>query len=310
MRKSLAVSAGVLVFGIAAHAQTIDSYYSSNYSYTNLGPVAGLPGPAGGLTVKQGDPYTLLIGGSANNSGGSIYSIGLTRDANSHITGFTGSAQLVATAPNIDGGLAYGPGGVLFSTGYPINTLMQHKPGSSAPDKTISLNGMVGSSVGAVNFVPSNFGGAGHMKIVSYNTGQFYDATVSPDGTGTFDVNDISLRATITSGPEGFVYVPLGSPLFGTSILVSEYGGGRIAAYDVDANGDPIVNSRRNFMTGLGGAEGAFIDPLTGDFLFSTFGGGDRVIRVSGFAVPEPSTLVLFGLGALALVAKRRRTIR
>lgn len=39
-------------------------------------------------------------------------------------------------------------------------------------------------------------------------------------------------------------------------------------------------------MTGLSGAEGAAIDPLTGDFLFSTFGGGDRVIVVRGFAAP------------------------
>jgi hypothetical protein len=40
-------------------------------------------------------------------------------------------------------------------------------------------------------------------------------------------------------------------------------------------------------MTGLSGAEGAALDPLTGDFLFSTFGGGSRVIEVRGFAVPK-----------------------
>ena len=31
------------------------------------------------------------------------------------------------------------------------------------------------------------------------------------------------------------------------------------------------------FITGLNGAEGAQIDPLTGDFLFSTFGANDRI---------------------------------
>ena len=46
-----------------------------------------------------------------------------------------------------------------------------------------------------------------------------------------------------------------------------------------------------NFITGLSGAEGAFIDPLTGDFLFSTFG-GNRVILVTGFAVSEPGTVI------------------
>jgi hypothetical protein len=39
-------------------------------------------------------------------------------------------------------------------------------------------------------------------------------------------------------------------------------------------------------LTGLKGAEGAFFDPATGDFLFSTWsgtGGSERVILVEGF---------------------------
>ena len=45
-----------------------------------------------------------------------------------------------------------------------------------------------------------------------------------------------------------------------------------------------MVATRRDFVTGLDGAEGAFVDPVTGDFLFSTYGGGNRVIVVRGFA--------------------------
>ena len=52
------------------------------------------------------------------------------------------------------------------------------------------------------------------------------------------------------------------------------------------ANGDPTLASRRNFVIGLEGAEGAAIDPSSGDFLFTTFGGGDRVIVVHGFTIP------------------------
>ena len=40
-------------------------------------------------------------------------------------------------------------------------------------------------------------------------------------------------------------------------------------------------------MTELDGAEGAFLDPVTGDSLFSTFGGGNRVIVVRGFAAAD-----------------------
>ena len=51
--------------------------------------------------------------------------------------------------------------------------------------------------------------------------------------------------------------------------------------------GDPVVASRRRFVYGLDGAEGASIDPVSGDFLFSTFGTGtDRVVVVRGFVPP------------------------
>ena len=84
--------------------------------------------------------------------------------------------------------------------------------------------------------------------------------------------------------------MPSGSPQFsGPSLLVSEYGVDEVAAYQVDANGDPMVATRREFITGLDGAEGALLDPVTGDFLFSTFGGGSRVIVVRGFRAPPPA---------------------
>ncbi len=93
----------------------------------------------------------------------------------------------------------------------------------------------------------------------------------------------------IDGGPEGFVYVPTGSPQFsGPSLLVSEYGVDEVAAYQVDANGDPVIATRRPMITGLDGAEGALLDPVTGDFLFSTFGGGSRVVAVRGFRAPPP----------------------
>jgi hypothetical protein len=59
--------------------------------------------------------------------------------------------------------------------------------------------------------------------------------------------------------------------------------GGKIASYETDGQGDPIPDTRRDFITGLSGAEGGTRDPVTGDFLFSTFGGGNRVIVVRGF---------------------------
>ncbi len=78
----------------------------------------------------------------------------------------------------------------------------------------------------------------------------------------------------------------------------------------MSVNGDPIITSGRDFVTGLDGAEGAAIDPFTGDLLFSTFGGGnDQVVLVqelSTLPVPVPATIALLSIGLYALLPRRR----
>jgi hypothetical protein len=317
---TLAFAVGWVVGAVPAEAAPVLAApydYDASYSIFNLNSVPGVPGPYGGLTLKQGDPNTLLIGGNANNQAGAIYSIGLTRDASSHISGFSGTATPFASAPNIDGGLAYSPGGVLFYTAYPSNQVGEIKPGSTSPDKVIDLTPLgVSSSVGSLAFVPAGQPGAGDFKIASFTTGHFYNATLSSDGSGTYNITSATQTATVPGGePEGIGYVPTGSPLFSKpSLLLSEFRGG-VGAYTLDSGGNPIVSSRQDFITGLTGAQGAFIDPLTGEALFSTFGGGgvpNQIIEVRGFAavVPEPSTLVMSGtagLVGLAAVVRRAR---
>lgn len=291
--------------GNLASAVDIAPPYDSNYSLLNLGTPTGVPGSLGGLTVKAGDPNKLLIGGNANGGGGSIWEIGLTRDLDGHITGFSGSATKFADAPNIDGGLAYGPGGVLFYTTYSSNTIGQIKPGSTGPDKIIPLP--TSSSVGSLAFAPD-----GSLKIAQYNNpGNFYSTTITPDGNGTFDIAEPTLTATFgATGPEGVAYVPSGSPNFAVnSMLLSDYSGGKVWAVEVDASWNPIYSTKKDFVTGLSGAEGAFIDPISGDFIFSTFGGGNQVVVVRGFVpVPEPSTYALAAIasGVMAVVARRK----
>lgn len=302
---------GVLLIATPSPGVTIAPPFDTSYTLTDLGSVPGLPPSYGGLTFLAGDRNTLLIGGNANTVSGALYTIGVSRDAAGHIDGFTGTATFHASAPYNDGGVVYGSGGVLFTSRWPVNELAQYLPGSTTPDKVIDLAAFgVASSHAALNFVPVGFEGAGQMKLVSWSGGQFYTASFAPDGLGTFDVTAVTLETTLPGGPEGFVYIPLGSSEFGSpSMLVSEYSANSIGAYEVDANGNPILATRRDFITGLAGAEGAFIDPLTGDFLFSTFGGGDRVIAVRGFAViPEPSTLLLVSGGLLGIIASMRRT--
>jgi phage gp36-like protein len=275
--------------------------FAANYSCISLGSVPGVPTNYGGLTLKYNDLNTFLIGGGANTSAGRIYQIGVIRDADLHITGFSGTATLYpnsgSTVGQFNDGVVFGPGNALFVGRYPVNELEQTEPGSSAPDKVISLSPLgVASSIGSVGFVPAGFPGAGQMKMVSYNGGGWYTAAFSPDGNGTYDITSVTPGPTVGGGPVGITFVPPGSPVFPpNSALVAQYDFGRIMTAPLDLNGDPILANQQNFIEQLSGAEGAFIDPLTGDFLFSTFGGGDRIIRVAGFkslATPTPTPTV------------------
>ena len=312
------LSVGTLSLGMGtAQAANLAGSFGSSYTLNNLGSVAGVPTSYGGIAFK--DANTLLLGGSANTGGGSIYAISLTRSGtNNSITSF-GAPTLLATAPNIDGGLAFGPGGVLFYTGYDTNIIGQIKPGSTAPDKITNLSTLtpnsVASSVGSLAFVPSGFSGAGNFKIASYDAGTFYSASLVADGSGTFNIQNVSSPLTIGSGPEGIAYVAAGSPLFTSdSLLLSEYDANRISTFTVDGNGDPIVSSGQDFITGLNGAEGATIDPVTGDFLFSSFGASNEIFQVQGFrapvgaqAVPEPFTIISTLIGGTAAIRMRSK---
>jgi hypothetical protein len=276
----------------SALAQELQAPFSGSYSVSDLGAPPGVPARFGGLTLKAGTTDRLLIGGEANATNGALYEIGVTRDAGGHINGFTGTATRFADAANNDGGVIYGPGGVLFLARWPNNELGLTRPGSTTTDKIIPLTDLgITSSLASLQFVPSGQPGAGSLKLASYGGGQWFDADVVPDGAGLYNLANVTpiLSSTLAGGPEGFVYVPPGSPRFSApSLLVSEYAADQIATYRVDGNGDPIVTSRRTFLTGLDGAEGALLDPVTGDYLFSTFGAAGRVIVIRGFRQPPP----------------------
>ena len=298
------------VFVAPVYGATIAPPFNSSYTIVDLGAAPNVTAPYGGLIFQLGNPNVLLLGGAANTAGGVLDAVTVTRGAGNHVTGLVSSSQL-STAPQDDGGLLYAANGDLLFTEYSNNQIGELKPGSVSPDKTV--NAPVNSSVGTFQFVPAGFNGAGNFIIASYTADQYCVSSLSPDGSGTYNVGACGATTVDPngSGPEGIIYVPMGSPVFsGQSMLVSEYKIGRVSAYNLDANGMPNFATRLDFITGLTGAEGATIDPLTGDFFFSTFGGGNHVYEIQGFAapaVPEPVTAVLLGAGLLALGLLRRR---
>ena len=332
MKRYLSYSATVatilfanLAFAPSANAITVAPAFASDYTATDLGSISGLPTPYGGLTLLAGNTDTLLIGGAANTAAGNLYTIGVTRDLiDLSITGFSGTpTPYGAVGEYNDGGVTYGPGGVLFTSQWPVNQLGQTKPGSVDEDRVDDLAALgIAQSHSAINFVPAGFAGAGKAKIVSWSGGQWYDLDLVPDGSGTFNPLsatqvDLDLGTAaidnLPGGPEGFVYIADENAGFSVdSMLVSDFSLNRVSAYELDGDGNPLISTRLDFLTDLNGAEGAFIDPLTGDFLFSTFRGSNQLVRVDGFiappaVIPVPAAVWLFGTALVGFIGMSRR---
>ncbi|MCC6213291.1 MAG: hypothetical protein IT376_00340 [Polyangiaceae bacterium] len=269
--------------------------FAGSYVVYDLGAVPGMPASKyGGLTLLAGDRDTLLVGANANDTSGAIYAVPLQRGCGEHILGFAGPATRWASAPYIDGGLAYGPGGALFFTAYPTNDLGVLSPGAASPSTTLDVDPLgVAHSLGALAFVPPGLPREGALKLVSWGGGQWYDADVVAGPAGQPALANLSPRpaSTLPGGPEGMAWVPAGSPEFAKpSLVVSEWTAGTVGAFEMDGAADPIVSTRRAFLFGLTGAEGAYFDPPTGDYLFTTwqFEGTERVVLVQGFAPIDP----------------------
>lgn len=274
------------------NSQTLTAEFdSAGYTLTDLGSINLLPVRYGGLTIRPEQPNTLYIGGTANESGGALYTVALLRDpVTHHITGFDGDAILYAQAANNDGGIFFAPNGTLLFTRYSMNELGQILPDNSYVSYSLTPLG-IASSVGSIILVPSGYPGAGNLIIASYNAAIIYNVPFTIDGFGYYILSDKSDEvsvAGIANGPEGIAYIPPGSLAFpNLSMAISSYGDGTVMVFEVGTDGLPDPATARQMVTGLTGAEGAWIDPVTGDFLFSTFGGGNKVIRISGFETPS-----------------------
>jgi hypothetical protein len=278
--------------GLTGFSQTLTAeFQTAGYTLTDLGSIDQLPPDYGGLTIRPDQPNTLYIGGYANEGQGTLYTVALVRDAVSHhITGFSGAAVVYFAAPNIDGGVFFAPNGTLLFTQYSQNHLGQILPDNSYVTTLLDDYG-ISSSVGSVALVPYGYPGAGNLIFASYNAGILYNIPYTINGSGQYILSNKTAEVSIDAiapGPEGIAYIPAGSLAFpNLSMVISSYSNGTVIVFEVGADGLAVASTAREMVTELTGAEGALIDPVTGDFLFSTFGGGDKIIRISGFVPPS-----------------------
>jgi len=275
--------------------------YAPFYSVYALGAVPGVPDPLGGCVVLHDDPNTLLIAGASERAEGQIYAIEVERDACGHIVGFVGSAVPVAQTPYVDANLIYGPNNLLIYTQWPQFKISQLPDGAvqSALDTDLVPLGVPTSGdqgPGGIGFVPPSLDAAGQLRIVTWPAGHWFHVTAALGGSDLYDITGLSEAGLLSNGPGGFAYVPAGSAGFpNQSLIVAEWSPGgpdqdRVTTYEVDAQGDPIVATRKEFFTKFPRPWGAYFEPVTGDYLFLTWGAAppDRVYIVQGFVPPPP----------------------
>jgi hypothetical protein len=273
--------------------------FDTLYTVYDLGQVPGVPLPLGGTVISSTNPNILLVAGASESPSGAIYAINVERDACNHIIGFSGTATQVASAPYVDANLVYTSANLLVYTEWPQYIVSQLRAGSTAPDRSTYFGdiGMITSGdmgPGGLGLVPPNLAAANEMRVVTWPQGRWFHVTSAPDGN-LLSVTATNQTTTLPNEPGGFAYVPAGSPGFtNQSLIVAEWRLGnadmdRVAVYEVDGQGDPMVNTRREFFSRFPRPWGAYFEPLTGDYLFLSWGtGADKVFIVQGFVPPPP----------------------
>ncbi|MBK7072519.1 MAG: hypothetical protein IPH44_09455 [Myxococcales bacterium] len=259
----------------------------------------GVPNPLGGAVIKASDPSKLLIAGASERPEGAIYEIGVTRDPCGHIVGWNGTATQVASTPYVDANLVYVRNDLLVYSEWPQFNFSQLPAGATAPAlttdlRTVGLPSAGDQGPGGVGLVPPGLAAAGQLRLVTWPVGTWVHAATVPAGN-LLSVTGVTPTVTLPNNPGGFAYVPAGSPGFAAqSIIVAEWrqsgqADDRVAVYEADAQGDPIIATRREFMSAFPRPWGAYFEPVTGDYLFLSWGlGTDRVYVVQGFVPPPP----------------------
>ena len=277
---------------------------------------AGVPGYWGDLSFSS-DGNTAYFIGESESSGAGVWEAAVIRDGNGNVTGF-GAAANIFLEDYIDTGLLHYPGSTTqFYRGYDGDDgddygIGQRTAGGAIEYKVINN---YDAEYGGLAVVPDLYPNAGNLLSSSYGDGQIFLHSVSDDGDGTYTIGDGTLFADygVTSSVGDMEYVTSG-PLANTLIFTNWDDGGNqtVHYYSIDpATGLPVGGTTATpqlFVSGYDDAWGLSIDPVTDNIWLINYNDDPLLqITATATAVPEPSSIAMFGIGALGLFGYSRR---
>jgi uncharacterized protein (TIGR03118 family) len=282
-------------------------------------------GPTGQVSNNQGTAFQVTTPTPANAS--FIFAnLNGTISAWAGGLGPTGPAQVkVTTAGASYTGLAIGSFGgnsYLYAANNSQGKIdVIRGDGTTFTPVSLGPNAFVNPMLPA-GLVPFNVQNIGGLLYVTYSLPYTAGATTAPLGSGAvaiFNTDGTFMRQLTAGGnlasPWGVALAPAGFGEFGGDLLVGNFS---FVRSEINAF-DPVTGAYLGTLSDLGG--NAILDPGLWALTFGNGGSGgslDTLYITAGIqgqqhglfaaidAVPEPSTVILLGLGGLILIAPRR----
>ncbi len=298
-------------FWVSDEASSVSTLYSS--SGVPNARVVSVPGGPTGQVFNSAGAGNFLDGGTASSFifatlGGSIYAWNGANGTTAQLETSTAGAAFTGLAldNNGSGNFLYaandtaGTGGIVvfnnsFAQVVPSGTFVDPDlPASYVPYNIQTINGLL--YVEYTNTANPRALGSGAVSVFDAN-GNFIQELISPGG----QLDD----------PWGIVIAPSSFGIFSNDLLVGNFGNGEINAFD------PATGAFLGTLTGPGGTPlvnqdlwALAVSPSGGNAVYFTAGINGQRDGLFGdiVASPEPSSLVLMGLGCLALALFSRRT--
>jgi hypothetical protein len=286
-------NAAVLLEPCSEHFADFYAPYDEDYECWSGAPDGSLIGDTD-ATFAYDDPDLLLVG----QWHGGIAQVRVTRDAHCNITGFVDASWESYTETEPDDvfvrGMTWLDDGTMFLArsvpGQP-QRVGQRAPGTTVTSNLVDTLSLLppweqstigqGKFIVALTVVPPGFPGAGTLKMLAErpDTSHWFTMPLVANGNGTYDLG-AAIEETEIHPPEddwggyyarGMAFIGADNPQIDVpSVLIPEAWNYTVALYELDAEGNPLPETRTPFVDGLGMPSGAEADAVSGNnFVFT-----------------------------------------